>query len=142
MDVGHLVVIIVLGVITAIGLVLLPQVWRMEAAVQRPEATKELPFGDALRAGFVRGIPVGVVTSLFLELATTAAFFEDALEGRGREVAGQLTIWLGIPFLVGIRIDLSVTLFNKPRAVVPPAARDEPGALALWWRGRRSRPES
>lgn len=140
MDVGHLVVIIGLGVIVVIGVILLPQVWRMEADVQRPEATEWLPLGEALRAGFVRSIPVAVVTLVFLELATTAAFFEDALDGSASDTAGTFTIVFGIPFLLGLVLDLMVTLFNQPKAVVPPAARHEPGALVSWWAHRTKRP--
>jgi hypothetical protein len=37
-------------------------------------------------------------------------------------------------------VDLSVTLFNRPRFVAPPAARDEPGAVAMWWSSRKDKP--
>ena len=137
MDVGHLVVIIGFGVITVAALFFLPQVWRVEADVPKPEATKYWPFGEALRAGFLRALPVGIIAAFILELATTAAFFEDELTGGAQDVAGQLTIWLGIAFLVCLVLDVSVTRFNRPKFVVPPAARDERGALSLWWSGRR-----
>jgi uncharacterized membrane protein len=139
MDVGHLVVIILFGVITVAALFFLPQVWRVEADVQKPEATKYWPFGEALRAGFLRALPVGIIAAFILELATTAAFFEDELTGGAQDVAGQLTIWLGSVFVLCLLLDVSVTLFNVPKVVVPPAARDERGALSLWWSSRRSK---
>ncbi len=56
-------------------------------------------------------------------------------------MAGQLTIWLGSAFVVCLLLDVSVTLFNVPKVVVPPAARDERGALSLWWSGRPRAPD-
>jgi hypothetical protein len=36
-------------------------------------------------------------------------------------------------------VDLSVTLFNRPKFIVPPDARSEPGAVRLWWLSRKRR---
>jgi len=47
--------------------------------------------------------------------------------------------WAFVVFSVLSIVDASVTLFNRPKLVVPPAASDEPGAIALRWRSRRYR---
>jgi hypothetical protein len=143
LDVRHLVVLIVLGLIVAVALALLPKVWRMEADIQKDEATARWwPFGDALRAGFLRSLPTGVVSALFLELAAIAGFFEKLLGGgEGGRLAGRFTLWLGLLFVLMLFVDLSVTLFNWPKFAVSPAARDEPGALATWWSSRKYKPQ-
>lgn len=140
LDVRHLVVLIIFGLVVGIALILLPKVWRMEADVQRDEATKKWwPFGEALREGFVRSLPVGILAALFLELATTAAFFEKLFTNSGRVVAGRFALGFAAVFLALLIVDACVTLFNWPKFAVPPAARDETGAIALWWRGRKYR---
>ena len=130
-------VIVGLGGIVVVGLALLPRVWRSSADRRGQDATGRVSWSEAWQAAFFRGIPVVVATLLCLELATVAAFFEDTLEGRGSETAGTLTIVFGILFFLGLLVDLCVTLVNQPKAVVPPAARSEPGALASWWGGRK-----
>lgn len=140
LDVSYLIAVIISGLIVGGALFLLPQVWRMEAAVQREHATKGWwPFGEALRAGFLRSLPVGAIAAAFLWLAATAGFFETLLTGAGAQVAGQIALWLLAGFVALLFVDASVNLFNWPKFAVPPAARDEPGAVVLWWRGRKHR---
>ena len=138
LDVRHLVVTIVFGFIVVVAASQLPKLWRMEADVQKYEATARWwPFGEALRAGFVRSIPAAIIVCALLELAAVASLFEKLLPGRGGEVSGGFALAFSLPAIVMMLIDLSVTLFNCPKAVVPPAARGEPGALALWWSSRK-----
>ncbi|GAA1595377.1 hypothetical protein GCM10009789_56740 [Kribbella sancticallisti] len=137
-DVGLLVVIVLLGLLVLGALYLMPKLWRSKADIQKDEATaKWWPFGEAFRAGFVRSIPAAVLACLMLELGLIAGFFEQYLTGDGSRFASRLTVYFGTAFVLMLLVDLSVTLFNRPKFIVPPDARDEPGALRLWWSGRK-----
>src|ERR671921_1613837 len=63
-DLTILIPLLVLGLISLFALYLLPKIWRWEADIQRPEATEKWwPFGAALREGFVRGLPTGILAA-------------------------------------------------------------------------------
>lgn len=137
-DTGLLVVIVLLGLLVLGGLALLPKLWRSEADIQKEEATKKWwPFGEAFREGFLRSIPAAILALLMLELGLIAGFFQEYLTGEGSRIARELTVYLGSAFVVMLLVDLSVTLFNRPKFIVPPGARDEPGAVSLWWSSRK-----
>jgi hypothetical protein len=139
-DVGLVVVIVLLGLLVLGSLYLLPKLWRSQADIQKEEATARWwPFSEAFRAGFLRSIPAAIFACLMLELGLIAGFFEKYLTGDGSRFAGQLTVYFGTAFVVMVLVDLSVTLFNQPKFIVPPDSRQEPGALALWWSGRKHR---
>lgn len=137
LDVRALVVVVLFGPAVLVGLWIMPKLWRMEADIHKEEATRWWPFGEALRAGFLRSIPVDVITCLFLELGAIATLFEKLLTDQASRLAGQLAVIFFIPALVGLFVTVSVHLFNRPEFVVPPAARDETGAVALWWSSRK-----
>ncbi|TDD64490.1 hypothetical protein E1262_27975 [Jiangella aurantiaca] len=99
-------------------------------------------FGKALGTADIRSLPACVAALALLELGLVASLLEDALPGAASRVAGRLTVRLGAGFVAMLVIAASVVLFNRPRIAVPPASRDEPGALPLWWRSRRKRPPS
>jgi hypothetical protein len=48
----------------------------------------------------------------------------------------------GLLFLGSILLGFFIALFNRPKAVIPPLYRDEPGALAEWAVRRRRRRSS
>ncbi|WP_433007074.1 hypothetical protein [Kribbella sp. CA-294648] len=136
-DTGLLVAIVLLGLLVLGSLVLMPKLWRSEADIQKEEATKWWPFSEAFRAGFIRSIPAAVGALLMLELGLIAGFFEQYLTGDGSRFAGRLNLYFGTAFLLMLLVDLSVTLFNQPKFIVPPDARDERGAVPLWWSSRK-----
>ncbi|HEX7743838.1 MAG TPA: hypothetical protein VF462_01060 [Micromonosporaceae bacterium] len=132
--------LLVLALISLSALFLLPKIWRTEADVQRPEATEKWwPFGEALRESFVRGLPVGILAANALTVTGVLVLVEESTSGGTSQAAAEAA-WIAFLVFVGlILVDLSVTLFNRPKFVVPPAARDELGAIALWWRSRKHR---
>lgn len=137
-DTELVVAIVLLGLLVLGCLVLLPKLWRSKADIQRSEATaKWWPFSEALREGFVRSIPAAVLALLMLELGLIAGFFAQYLTGDGSRFAGRLNVYFGTAFVVMLLVDLGVTLFNRPKFIVPPDARSEPGAVQLWWAGRK-----
>ncbi|WP_432937219.1 hypothetical protein ACQPXM_24630 [Kribbella sp. CA-253562] len=138
-DIELVVVIVLLGLLVLVSLALLPKLWRSQADIQREETTKSWPFGEAFRAGFLRSIPAAVLALLMLELGLIAAFFAEYLTGEGSRFADRLTVYFGTAFVVMLLVDLSVRLFNRPKFIVPPDARSEPGAVRLWWSSRKRR---
>ncbi|PZF82712.1 hypothetical protein [Jiangella anatolica] len=143
-DVGALVVTVLLTPLVVFGLVLTIKMWR-----ERPDRrTTTKPgrrwarFGNALGTADIRSLPGCVAALALLQLGLVASLLEDALSGSASRAAGRLTVWLGAGFVAMLAITAGVVLFNRPRIAVPPAARDEPGALPLWWRSRRKRPRS
>ncbi|MFB6720573.1 hypothetical protein ACFCV3_10450 [Kribbella sp. NPDC056345] len=138
-DTGLVVVIVLLGLLVLGSLALLPKLWRSQADIQRAEATRAWPFSEAFRAGFLRSIPAAVLALLMLELGLIAGFFAQYLTGDGSRLADRLTVYFGTAFVVMLLVDLSVTLFNRPKFIVPPDARSEPGAVRLWWSSRKRR---
>jgi hypothetical protein len=140
MNLGLLIPVLGLAPLCLIALWQLPKMWRFNADIQRTEATKQWwPLGEALRHGFVRGMPVGILAGTALTVSMALVLVEESTSG-GTQRAAAEAAWIAFLVFVGlVLVDLSVTLFNWPKVVVPPAARDEPGALALWWRGVRYR---
>jgi len=57
----------------------------------------------------------------------------------GKESSGyDVGMTIGLAGLLGIvLLALPITFFNRPRFLVPPHQRDEPGAVAEWRRARR-----
>jgi hypothetical protein len=119
--------------------IVVPKIWRMKADQPRRKPRK-WSLGQALDTGYVRSLPLNFVQLLFLELAGIAGFFEKLLFGAAGDVAGLFTIVLGCTFIASLLVWPSVWLFNRPKIVVPPALRDERGALELWWHSRRAPP--
>lgn len=137
-DIELVVVIILLGLLVLVSLVLMPRLWRAQADVQPKKATTRWwSFGEAVRAAFVRSLPAAVLALLMLELGLIAAFFEQFLTGDGSRLAGRFTVWFGTAFVLMMLVDLAVTLFNRPKIIVPPDLRHETGAVPLWWSSRK-----
>jgi hypothetical protein len=119
------------------GLLLLPKIWTAKATGPRPEDTRRRwSFRDARQLAYVRGLPSAIL-GLTALVVSMAVVIEDATTGTVSDVARKVALWAFVAFIAFLLIGVSVTLFNRPRLAVPPATRDETGALALWWRGRR-----
>jgi hypothetical protein len=129
---------LILGAFAAYGLAMLPKIWTAKATGPRPEDTRRRwSFRDARQQAYARGLPVSILalTALVLSMATAAV--EEATSGTLSSVAGRSAVWAFIAFVAFTLGAGTVTLFNRPKLLVPPAARDEPGAIALWLRGRK-----
>ncbi len=141
LDVELLVVVIVLGAMSVGGWVLMAVLWRSEA--DRPSRTatdRRWSFSQAVREAYVRTLPIAFITITFMWFGLVALLVRDLSSGRTRGLADTLGNWFATLAFASLPVHVTVTLFNRPKFVVPPAARDEPGALTLWWRSRRHRP--
>ena len=120
------------------GLLVPPKIWTARATGPRSEDTRRRSsFRDARQLEYVRGLPSAVLGLTALVVSMAAMVVEDATAGTVSDVARKVALWAFVAFVAFLLIGVSVTLFNRPKLVVPRAARDEPGALDLLWRGRR-----
>lgn len=94
------------------------------------------PFGEELLRGYIRSIPVAVpasvAASMFL-VATTAA---DAgiIPNEWTTAVKSVVTPVILLSLIGI---ITVILLNRPKTIVPPHLRSQPGALAAWYTAAR-----
>lgn len=120
----------VTGFAFLVGLVSLrlPGWWRSDKRVYRvTEGRSEtaLSFGRSVARGFVRGWPAIMVGSWFLAVGGVLAV---VVRVRGAPV---LTLAAG-GFGLCLALHVAVILFNRPKWIVPPAMRHEPGTIAVW----------
>ena len=138
MNLGLLIPALILAPCAGYGLLLLPRIWTAKAAGPRPEDTRRRwSFRDARELAYGRVLPSAFLALTALVVSMVAVVVEEATTGTVSGVARTVALWAFVAFVAFVLTGGSVTLFNRPKLAVPPAARDEPGALALWWRGRR-----
>ncbi len=125
-------------VITVAAFRNLPRVWRHEFR-HFDRAPAYWPWGAALWRGFVRMMPVGVVGCAVLLIGTVVLLLIP------EEPSGPFVrpYWAVVPSLIACALPLAgmlgVVLFNRPRAIVPPHLRAQPGALAEWQKAHGGR---
>jgi hypothetical protein len=51
-------------------------------------------------------------------------------------IDATVPVWFGFGFLLFGLLSFSIALFNWPKILVPPALRDQPGAVRVWLRNR------
>lgn len=109
----------------------LPRVWRHEFR-HFDRTPPYWPWGAALWRGFVRMMPMGVVGCAVLVIVAVVLLLTP------EEPSGPFVrpYWAVVPCLVALGVVfagmLSVVLVNRPRVIVPPHLRGQPGALAEW----------
>ena len=141
MNALQVVAFIFMAALSVVALTQLPRIWHGELADLHEAGSRDWwPLGEALRRGFLRGLTVGIVGFTCLLIALAAAIAADAVAGTAAIVLGRTAQAFFLLFVVLLLVDAGVTLFNRPKFVVPPYLRDEPGALAMWLRrGSRKR---
>ena len=122
--------LLVFGYCYAVG-----KVWRGESKFDRDNPASFWPFSVALWRGGGRALPVLGASTLVLlgagitsDLIGTDSRYYDAVMATG--FLGLLgTVFLAFPIMY----------FNRPKLLVPPVWRDEPGAVEEWRRARGAR---
>ena len=120
--------VLVAGYLFAIG-----RVWQGRSQQDPASPPAWWPFSLPLWRGVARAFPVQGGCVLLLIGGGIAA------DLAGKESSGY-DVWMtiGLVGLLGIVVlALPITFFNRPRFLVPPHHRDEPGAVAEWRRARR-----
>jgi hypothetical protein len=121
-------VVIVAGLVFLIhGLVLGPRWWRNELSrlAYRPDDVAEWwPYGGALWRGMLRTPVVGWIAIPLGSFGAVLAEFDGVLAGIGGAAAIVACI---LVFSI-----VTIVLFNRPKLLVFPWLRDQPGAIAEW----------
>jgi hypothetical protein len=109
------------------------KVWRGTSAINAAVAPEWWPFGLPVWRGVARSyVATGPFILVMFAGAAIAEFASAEDLGMGIAFLGLL----GVPL-----VQLPIIFFNRPRGLVPPHQRDEPGALEERRRARR-RPET
>jgi hypothetical protein len=106
------------------------RVWQGRSEIDPTRPPPWWPFGEPLWRGAARAFPVqGACVLVLIGAGITADLI-------GKDGSGyDLAMAVGVIGLLGIfLLALPITFFNRPRFLVPPHQRDEPGALAEWRR--------
>jgi hypothetical protein len=138
---SELVAALLVFVICVGGLLILPRVWRGwfaedGAGFRGSRRTHgEIPFfwwpyGEASRRDAIRGLVAAICAAWALLVAGVVAVLSAHVSGRGVHVLHAVSlIFIGI-FVVFLILHFTVMLLNKPKFIVPPSQRAEPGVLA------------
>jgi hypothetical protein len=138
MNLGLLIPVIILAPCAVFGLSLLPRMWAERGQGPAPATRRRWSFRAARQEGYARSLPAGILALTALVLAMAAEVVNQASAGTLSAVFGRIALWAFIAFVALTLLAVSVVLFNVPKILVPPVSRDEPGAVTLWWRSRRS----
>jgi hypothetical protein len=118
-------VVIISWAVVALGFVTVWRDWHHKWEDAYFRKRRWLPMSDAMWLGYRRGTVVAQLAVICL--ATSAAF-------------PNLILWTSVIFFsVILPTALIIVLFNRPRVIVPPGLRSEPGMLQDYWSRRRSR---
>jgi hypothetical protein len=139
MNLELLIPVIILAPCAVFGLTRLPGMWATRVDRPTPSPRRRLSFHEAWQKASVRSLPLAFVAVTALVLSMAAVMVQEATSGTLSDGAGVFALWAFIVFAACALLNVPVVLFNVPKFVVPPASRDELGALQLWWRSRRHR---
>jgi hypothetical protein len=115
--------------------VAITRVWQGRSELDGTRPAAWWPFSDALWRGAARAMPVSGAGALLL----IGGGIAGDLIGKGSS-GYDIAMSVGLVGLLAIvLLAFPITFFNRPRFLVPPHQRDEPGAVAEWRtaRGRR-----
>jgi hypothetical protein len=99
-----------------------PRLWRGDAEVDEPPPA--WPFGRTSWRGVMRSF---VACMPFIALVFAGGAVAELSD------SDDLGMALGVIGLLGsVALHLPILLWNRPKALVPPPLRDQPGALREW----------
>ena len=116
-------VLVVAGYFYAVG-----KVWRGESRLDLDTPAPWWPFSMPLWRGAARALPVQGASILLL---LGAGITSDLIGSDSRYY--DLVMSIGVLGLIGtIFLAFPITYYNRPKFLVPPIWRDDPGAVAEW----------
>lgn len=127
--------VVVLAAIVVLYLLAIRRVWQGTSELDDSNPAPWWPFSDALWRGTARAFPaLGACVIVLIGAGIAGDLAEKDSTGYNVAMSVGLVGLLGI-FLLG----LPITFYNRPRFLVPPHQRDDPGTLAEWRRARSGR---
>jgi hypothetical protein len=120
----------------------LPKLWRHETDFWDGKAPGWWVWGETLFRGWVRSLIALTLTgTLLLGVFVLGVIADIGEESQTSSDAVQLAFAVSFVLLVLLFIaGITVSLFNRPKFIVPPHLRGERGAIEQWARARsRSR---
>jgi hypothetical protein len=117
----------------AAGACLTPRHWRGETDLDGSRHPAWWPLGATVWRGVVRSAAVWWPLTGLMFLGSALAY--GARPGSTLETVGWVVAAVAV--LAGLAAHVPILLYNRPRRLVPPHLRDEPGALAEWRARRR-----
>lgn len=123
-----------MALLAAVGLralMTLPRIWRAELLY--PEmAPPWWLWGQPLWCGFTRCMAVAIVFCVPGAVIAFLAALGDVVFGASEiAVRAMSGVALGL-FAVGVLFAISVVMFVRPKAFVPPSRRNELGVISSW----------
>jgi hypothetical protein len=111
------------------------RIWQGRSQLDESSPPSWWPFSEALWRGVARALPVQIACVILLIGGGIGA------DLAGKDSSGyDIGMSIGLAGLLGIfLLALPITFFNRPRFLVPPHQRDEPGAVAEWRAARARR---
>ena len=124
--------IVVLGGIVVLYAAAIKRVWQGTSESDPSDPPAWWPFSLPLWRGVSRAFPVQGACAILVIGGGIGA------DVAGKDSAGyDIGMSVGLVGLLGLfLLALPITFFNRPRFLVPPHQRDDPGALAEWRRAR------
>jgi len=135
---GSKVAIVLFGALVLGAAFVMPRFWRgeMKDGMDRGTASWWL-FGEPLRKGLIRGVLVGEMGAATAFLTAVCVWVRQESTPPLRALADRGVTLFSLLFLIALLVSATVVLFNRPRFLMPPIHRDEPGAVRYWveaWR--------
>jgi hypothetical protein len=124
--------IVVLAGIVGLYAVAIKRIWQGTSEYDPSDPPAWWPFSLPLWRGVARAFPVQGACAILVIGGGIAA----DLAGKGSP-GYDFGMSVGLAGLLGLfLLALPITFFNRPRFLVPPHQRQDPGALAEWRRAR------
>lgn len=131
--------LILMGVLFVGASSQLRNLWRgTTRGLREPELSQWWPFGSILGSAFVRTMHLAVLLGGGIVFLVFSDILQDHFPGEAWRVS-RVTVAFMILVLASLWV--SVAAFNRPRWVVPPYLRDQPGALSALWQRLKARNE-
>ena len=127
--------IVVFVAILVLFALAITRIWQGRSELDTDSPPPWWPFSVPLWRGVARAFPVQAACVILLIGGGIGANL------LGEDSAGyDIGMSIGLVGLLGIfLLALPITFFNRPRFLVPPHQRDEPGAVAEWRAARARR---
>jgi hypothetical protein len=137
---GQRVATVLGGALVVAGAFVMPKFWRGEYRELFDRGSSGWwPFGEPLRKAFIRGILLGGLGMTCAVLAAVCVWVRGDTEGDIRTVANAGITIFGLMLMLLIFLSVLVILFNRPKFLIPPTYREEPGAIRYWIDLRRKK---